>query len=70
MTPGPTRKAWTRRQYALYWLFVISVCAATIVLSLAAETGDRLLAAAVVGLALVVFIVVFVVWVFRLLRNP
>ena len=52
----------------MYWLFVAFVFAALFVLTLAVEIGDRQLAATVVGLALCAFIVIFFVWVIRLLR--
>jgi len=62
-------KAWSRRQWALYWLFVVALVAACGALFYGVEVGDMRLAGATVALMMSAFIATFIVWVVRLLRR-
>ena len=70
MTRGTPTKPWSRRQRALYGLFLVAVVTAVALLSRAVDVGDWDAAGAIVAMAGIVALAVFVVWVVRLLREP
>jgi len=60
---------WTRRQYALYWVFIVVLFAACGLLWYGLEYDDKQLAGTMVALMMSAFVVIVVVWVVRLLRQ-
>jgi len=63
------RQPWSRRRWAVYWLFIVAVVVAWGTLSAALDSENEVLAAAVVFATLGVAAIVFVAWVIRLLRT-
>jgi preprotein translocase subunit SecE len=62
-------KPWSRRQRVLYGLFLVAGVSAVVLLTRALDAGNRDAAGAIVAVAGVVAIVVFIVWVVRLLLD-
>ena len=69
MTEPPAPR-WSRRQWALYWLFIFAVTLVWAAMSAAIAMNDRLATAAIVFATGAIAINWFVVVVVRLVRNP
>jgi hypothetical protein len=65
----PPKARWSRKRWALYWLFVVAVMVDLALLSWALE-HDRGLALRVLAMSAVVAGFVFVLLLIRLLRHP
>ena len=60
---------WSRRQWGLYWLFVLAAGLVAVFLSLTLEFEDLASTAAIVASAMVFLVLFFVLIVIRLLRQ-
>jgi hypothetical protein len=69
MRSNRSRSSWSRRTLALYWVGVVAIFVAMLALSYALDIRDRGAAAVLVIAGMGVFLVVFLVFVVRSLKE-